>query len=132
MITTKIQDLVDDRRCYEQVRELRWAEGVKCPYCGSLSYRRQGHHASCEYRHCYQCKACKRPYDDLTNTAYHENSQPLKIWVLCLKLLKWGFSTAQIAEELNLSENECLNMIRRLREESCEDKFQRQKTYSAN
>ena len=25
-----IKDLVEDRLCYEKVRELRWSEGVKC------------------------------------------------------------------------------------------------------
>jgi len=30
----KIQDLIDDAKCFEVVRELRWPEGVRCPHCG--------------------------------------------------------------------------------------------------
>ena len=29
-----IQDLIDDANCYRKVRELRWPEGVRCPFCG--------------------------------------------------------------------------------------------------
>lgn len=36
----RLYDIVDDRLCYEKVRELRWSEGISCPYCGSSSYRR--------------------------------------------------------------------------------------------
>lgn len=56
----RIYEIVDDRLCYEKVRELRWAEGVKCPHCESYSHRRQGHHNSSEHRLRYQCKDGER------------------------------------------------------------------------
>jgi hypothetical protein len=46
----RLQEIVDDRLCYEKVRELRWQEGVTCPHCGSSTYRRHGHHNSTEWR----------------------------------------------------------------------------------
>jgi len=110
----KIHEMIDDRLCYEKVRELRWSEGVKCPHCGSLSHRRQGHHADSEHRYCYQCKACQRPYDDLANTVFQDHGQPLKTWIACLYLLRLNLSTAQIAEELGLSENDCRAMCQQL------------------
>ena len=27
-----IQGLIDDVKCYDMVRELRWSEGVECPH----------------------------------------------------------------------------------------------------
>ena len=45
----RLQEIVDDRLCYEKVRELRWQEGVSCPHCGSNSCRRHGHHNSTEW-----------------------------------------------------------------------------------
>ena len=30
----KIQDLINDAKCFEVVRSLRWPEGVLCPHCG--------------------------------------------------------------------------------------------------
>ena len=32
-----IQSLVDDARCFETVRRLRWPEGVQCPPCTATS-----------------------------------------------------------------------------------------------
>jgi len=29
----RIQSLIDDDKCYEAVRKLRWPEGVQCPHC---------------------------------------------------------------------------------------------------
>lgn len=28
-----IKNLIDDAQCYDTVRELRWSEGRKCPFC---------------------------------------------------------------------------------------------------
>ena len=37
-----IQDLIDDANCYRKVRELRWPEGVRCPFCGDERLLKQG------------------------------------------------------------------------------------------
>ncbi len=111
----RIHEIVDDRLCYERVRELRWAEGVKCPHCGSFAYRRHGHHNSSEHRLRYQCKACERYYDDLTNTIFEGHHQPLKVWILCLYLMSLNLSNAQIAHELGLSESDVHAMSSLLR-----------------
>ncbi|QVL49818.1 MAG: hypothetical protein KFB96_04830 [Thiocapsa sp.] len=28
-----IQNLIDDAKCYDTIRELRWPEGVRCVHC---------------------------------------------------------------------------------------------------
>jgi len=33
-MTISIQRLIDDIKCYEMVRELRWRDGVTCPHRG--------------------------------------------------------------------------------------------------
>ncbi|MBV8884526.1 MAG: transposase [Chroococcidiopsidaceae cyanobacterium CP_BM_RX_35] len=30
-----LQNLIDDAKCYETIRHLRWPEGASCPKCGS-------------------------------------------------------------------------------------------------
>lgn len=30
-----IQNLIDDARCYEAVRDLRWPGKVRCPHCNA-------------------------------------------------------------------------------------------------
>lgn len=111
-----IQDLVDDRLCYEKIRELRWLEGVKCPHCGSKEHKRHGHHNTCEHRYRYQCKKCGKYYDDLSNTVFQGHHQPLKIWVLCLYLMGLNLSNRQIALELGLNESDTHAMTSLLRE----------------
>lgn len=111
-----IRSIVDDRLCYEKVRELRWSEGVKCPHCQSIRYKRHGHHNSSEHRYRYQCKDCQRYYDDLTNTIFQGHHQPLKVWIICLYLMGLNLSNAQIAKELELNESDCHAMTSLLRE----------------
>lgn len=111
-----IQDIVDDRLCYEKVRELRWREGVKCPHCQSKEYKRHGHHNSTEHRHRYQCKGCQKYFDDLTNTVFQGHHQPLKTWIICLYLMGLNLSNAQIADELGLTKSDCHAMTSLLRE----------------
>ena len=39
-----IQNLIDDAKCYEAVRKLRWPDGkVKCPTCESDDIIQYGH-----------------------------------------------------------------------------------------
>jgi hypothetical protein len=37
-----IQNLIDDARCYEAVRDLRWPEKTTCPHCASENVIRRG------------------------------------------------------------------------------------------
>lgn len=116
MLLIQIDEIVDDRLCYEKVRELRWHEGVKCPHCKSLSHKRHGHHNSSEHRYRYQCKSCQKYFDDLTDTVFQGHHQPLKIWIICLYLMSLNLSNAQIAKELSISESDCHAMTSLLRE----------------
>ena len=38
-----LQFLVDDAKCFDTVRRLRWPAGVRCPQCGSDKVARDGH-----------------------------------------------------------------------------------------
>ena len=115
-----IKDIVDDRLCYEKVRELRWSEGVKCPHCQSHSYKRHGHHNSCEHRYRYQCKSCHIYYDDLTLTVFEGHHQPLKVWILCLYFMGLNLSNSQIAKELDINESDAQKMCTELRSKTVE------------
>ena len=37
-----IQDLIDDARCYQTIRDMRWPDGVTCPHCSSASVLKNG------------------------------------------------------------------------------------------
>ena len=111
-----IQNLVDDAKCYEVVRHLRWPEGVHCPACGSAKISKRGHHTHQKERQRYECQACQHQFDDLTETIFEGHHQPLKVWILCLYLMGLNLSNAQIAAELELAPGDAQQMTSQLRE----------------
>jgi len=111
-----IQKLIDDTKCYETVRELRWAEGVKCPHCGSVEITKRGRDERQKERQRYECKGCGRQFDDLSGTIFEGHHQPLRVWMVCLYLMGLNLSNAQIAAELELNKADVQSMTKQLRE----------------
>ena len=111
-----IQNLIDDAKCYQQVRQIRWPEGVHCPHCDSTHINKRGFHNKQLYRQRYQCQNCGKQFDDLTLTIFEGHHQPLKTWVLCLYLMGLNLSNRQIAAELDLAESVTQEMTTQLRE----------------
>ncbi|WP_172806788.1 transposase, partial [Endozoicomonas arenosclerae] len=66
----KLYDLLDNAKCFEQIRQIRWPDGVKCPHCASSDITRQGKDDSQPDRQRYSCKECQRTFDDLTLSGF--------------------------------------------------------------
>ncbi|WP_292434396.1 transposase [Methylobacter sp.] len=113
MIT--LHSLLDNAKCFETVRSLRWPDKVSCPHCDSEAIIKQGKDDSQPERQRYSCKACQRKFDDLTDTIFAGHHQPLKIWVLCLYFMGLNLSNAQIAGELDLNDADVQHMTQQLR-----------------
>jgi transposase-like protein len=113
MIT--LPQLLDNAKCFETVRTLRWPDKVSCPHCSSEDIIKQGKDDTQPERQRYSCKACRRKFDDLTDTIFAGHHQPLKIWVLCLYFMGLNLSNAQIARELDLNEADVQQMTQQLR-----------------
>lgn len=111
-----IQDLIDDAKCYAQVRRMRWPEGVCCPHCEAREVTRQGHDDTQPQRQRYECKSCGRLFDDLTGTIFAGHHQPLRVWIVCLYFMGLNLSNRQIAQELDLDEDDTQQMTTQLRE----------------
>jgi transposase-like protein len=97
-----IQTLIDEAKCYEAVRQLRWPDGVRCPACSTAEITKCGFHTHQTHRQRYQCRACGREFDDLTDTLFEGHHQPLRTWVLCLYFMGLNLSTQQIAAEIEI------------------------------
>jgi len=110
-----IQELIDDAKCYAEVRKLRWPDGVRCPECGSVQVTKRGFHNCHQYRQRYRCQACPKHFDDLTDTIFEGHHQPLKVWVVCLYLMGLNLSNQQIAQELGLNKDDVQQMTTQLR-----------------
>ena len=79
-----IHNLIDDAKCYEAVRNLRWPGRVHCPHCQSLDIIKRGKDETENYRQRYECKCCHKRFDDLTRTVFEGHHQPLKVWIIFL------------------------------------------------
>lgn len=115
MSLLKIQHLIDDAKCFETVRELRWPDGVMCPHCHADEVTKRGFDDTQPDRQRYLCKSCHRQFDDLTDTVFAGHHKPLKIWILCLYFMGLNLSNAQIAKELNLNKDDVHTMTTQLR-----------------
>jgi transposase-like protein len=110
-----IQNLVDDLKCFETVRDVRWPRGVTCPHCGSAQITKQGHDSTQPERQRYRCQACEKLFDDLTGTIFAGHHQPLRVWILCLDFMGLNRSKEQIGHELDLDPDDAQTMASQLR-----------------
>ncbi len=111
-----IQTLIDEAKCYEVVRQLRWPNGVRCPTCESSEIVKRGKHTHQTHRQRYACHACGCQFDDLTGTIFEGHHQPLHTWVLCLYFMGLNLSNEQIAAELDVDADTVQVMATQLRE----------------
>ncbi len=110
-----IGNLIDEAKCFETVRHLRWPDGVTCPHCDSHDIARDGLDDSRPDRQRYLCHTCHRRFDDLTGTIFAGHHQPLKTWIICLYLMGLNLSNRQIAEEPDLNRGDVQEMTTQLR-----------------
>jgi len=111
-----IQSLIDDAKCFETVRRLRWPDGVQCPTCDSSKITKQGCDETQPERQRYLCKSCEQRFDDLTDTIFAGHHQPLRVWILCLYFMGLNLSNQQIAQELDLHPSDAHQMTGQLRQ----------------
>src|SRR5262249_39654839 len=110
-----IQALIDDAKCFQTVRAMRWPDGVRCPECGSAQAIKEGRDDTQSERQRYRCQDCRKRFDDLSGTILAGHHQPLRVWVLCLYFMGLNLSNEQIAQELGIDPDDAQVMASRLR-----------------
>ena len=108
-------DLIDPKKCFALIRQLRWGETIICPKCSSHQVVKRGFDETQSDRQRYQCKQCTARFDDLTDTIFAGHHQPLGVWILCLYLMGLNLSNQQIAQELELNKDDSQQMTSQLR-----------------
>ena len=111
----RIEGLIDDAKCFETVRNMRWPKEVHCTRCGSTEVTKHGHDETQPERQRYRCKSCRACFDDLSGTVFEGHHQPLRVWILCLYFMGLNLSNRQIAAELGLNKDDVQQMTRTLR-----------------
>jgi transposase-like protein len=111
-----IQSLIDDAKCFETVRTLRWPDGVCCPSCESFEMTKQGRDDTQPERQRYLCQSCERRFDDLTDTIFAGHHQPLRVWILCRYFMGLNLSNHQMAQALDPHKDDAHQMTCQLRQ----------------
>jgi transposase-like protein len=55
-----IQALIDDAKCFQTIRSMRWPDGVQCPGCGSAEVTKDGRDDTQAERQRYRCQGCSQ------------------------------------------------------------------------
>ena len=105
-----IPSLIDDAKCFETVRRLRWPDGVQCPTCDSSKITKQGCDDTQPERQRYLCKSCEQRFDDVTDTIFAGHHQPLRVWILCLYCIGLPLSNHQSAQALDRQKDDVHQM----------------------
>lgn len=111
----RLNHIIDEGKCYEEVRRRRWPDGIVCPGCASNRIGKRGknhRHQECR-RHA--CRNCGRRFDDLTGTIFAGRHRPLPVWIAYLYLMGLNQSNRQIARGPGLDESDGQAMADQLR-----------------
>ena len=100
--------LPDIEKSFRIIREVRWKDGVRCPYCESKEIVKYGHNEKGAQR--YKCKNCGRLFNDLTNTIFERHKLPINEMVYIILNMPHK-STKEISEDLGRDRKSVLNFV---------------------
>lgn len=94
---------------------LRWKDGVRCPYCGGV------HIAECSGKAPmpYHCRDCRKYFSVRVGTIMQGSKLPLQKWLLATYILttsKKGVSSVRLAEILGTTQKTAWFLAHRIRE----------------
>lgn len=99
--------------CYEALRRVRWPDGITCPFCGRGRVTTHSKSARTPRRR-YLCLGCRRTFTDLTGTPLARTNLRLGTWFRCLRLLRHGRTTTDLARALEVKWDTAVQLQRRL------------------
>ena len=97
---------------HQYLVNVRWADGVECPYCKGKE------HSYITTRKVWQCKACKKRFSVKIGTIFEDSPIGLDIWLPCVWMIanaKNGISSCEIARALGVTQKSAWFMLHRIR-----------------
>ena len=102
----------DEQACIDYLRNARWKNGARCPYCGSTKV----HHFSDRRNH--KCGDCRKRFSVRIGTIFEDSKLPLRKWFMAIFLVtlhKKGITSTQLAKALGVTQKTAWSMLHRLR-----------------
>lgn len=103
-----------DAECAEALREVRWAAGLQCLYCGSSRVVRRGWRKRLYQR--YRCKDCGSWFNDRSGTVLAHSKLPLRVWFFTAFMIQFKVSVRELAKTLQRPYATVFRMVGKLRE----------------
>lgn len=107
-----LENFKTETECFAYLEDLRWPDGVHCPFCKSYTvYKRQT-----ERR--YICSDCNSSFSVLSGTIFHSTKLPLRKWIIAIALIspaKKGISSLQLSRSIGVNKNTAWYMQYRIR-----------------
>lgn len=103
----------DEAAAVKFFERLQWADGVKCPYCGSR------HISNCKAPMPHRCRDCRKHFSVRVGTVLEDSKLPLQKWLLAIYILinsKKGISSTKLAEYLGVTQKTAWFLAHRIRE----------------
>jgi transposase-like protein len=100
---SSVHQLCSAEQCQAYVHALRWKDRpLHCPRCHSHKVSPWGTYHYRPGLKRYRCKACRRTFNDLTQTLFDQSKRSLAHWILATFLLCLACSSRRMAREVGV------------------------------
>lgn len=103
----------EPKNALQYLVELRWPNGVSCPYCDHKKP------SFLEKRQIWKCGSCRKQFSAKVGTIFEDSPLGLDKWLTCVWLIancKNGVSSYEIARDLKVTQKSAWFMLHRVRE----------------
>lgn len=109
-------EFTNEEAAITHLEKSRWADGVVCPHCGSVSVTRMAGKTQAGY---FQCNDCRDKFTCRTGTVMERSHIPVHKWLLAIHLMassKKGMSAHQLHRMLGITYKSAWFLAHRVRE----------------
>jgi transposase-like protein len=109
-------DFPDDDTCRRYLYDLRFGCGINCLYCGSDKVTKYSD-GTCKYA-TYQCRGCRKTFNELKNTIFFNSKIPLQTWfyfIYVSALNKKNISSIQNGKNLAFTQTTAWRLMSKVR-----------------
>src|SRR5438552_11403099 len=102
----------DAQNAFEFAVEMRWPDGVRCPWCDSPDY------SFLSTRQLWKCKGCKKQYSVRVGTIFEDSPIALSKWLMAVWMLvncKNGVSSYELHRAIGVTQKTAWFMLHRIR-----------------
>jgi transposase-like protein len=99
-------------KCYRDLEELRWLDGIACLRCGSVNISR------IQARRQFDCDSCRYQFSVTAGTIFHDTHLPITKWFIAVYLMiesRKGVSANQLKRTLGVSYKTAWYLCHRIR-----------------